>query len=235
MKRRRLPEDEEHPDRWVVSYADFVTLLFAFFTTMYAVSHVDSGKIELFTGSMRTALKVGGAAAAAPVIDGISPVAPDVVGIERDFRQVVESGRFGRYVDVRRDRRGVVLSVSDQFLFASGQARIRQDALPGLASLAAALKRVPYGLAIEGHTDNMPLPGGEGPFRDNWELSTARAVNVLRYFVEARGLDPARCSASGYAEFRPLAPNETPEGRAKNRRVDIIVRAGRSAEKGKGE
>lgn len=235
MKRRRLSEDEEHPDRWVVSYADFVTLLFAFFTTMYAVSHVDSGKVEMFAGSMRTALKVGGAVAAAPVIDGITPVAPDVVGLERDFRQVVESGRFGRYVDVRRDRRGVVLSIGGQFLFDPGQARIRQDALSVLASLAAALKRAPYGLAIEGHTDNMPLAGGEGAFRDNWELSTARAVNVLRYFVEGQGLDPARCSASGYAEFRPVAPNETPEGRAKNRRVDIIVRAGRSAEKGKGE
>ncbi len=234
MKRRRLPEDAEQPDRWVVSYADFVTLLFAFFTAMYAVSHVDSGKVELFTGSLKTALKVGGAAAAAPVIDGIAPVSPDVIGTEKDFRRVVESGRFGRYVDVRRDRRGVVLSIDGQFLFASGQARIRQDALPVLAALASELKRVTFGLSIEGHTDNMPLAARGTSFRDNWDLSAARAATVLRYFVEAQGIDPARCSASGYAEFRPLAPNETPEGRARNRRVDIIVRAGRPAAREEG-
>ncbi|MDQ2678151.1 MAG: flagellar motor protein MotB [Actinomycetota bacterium] len=129
---------------------------------------------------------------------------------------------FGDAVTFRREDRGLVVSiVSDDVLFAAGAADLRQDGSAALDALAAALVALPNRISIEGHTDDVPISSGRFP--SNWELSTSRASVVLRYLVDRHGMDPARLVAGGYAEQRPLETNATPEGRARNRRVDIAV------------
>lgn len=219
MRRRRSTDEHENDDRWLVSYADFITLLFAFFTAMYAISHVDMGKLELFTGSMRTAF--GSApGAASPVIEGVALPGGNLVSIEQEFRRIVTASAGG--MSVRRDERGIALSLGEGVLFDSGRAEIRQEAAGVLGSIASVLKKMSNDVIIEGHTDNIPLSLGSR-YSSNWELSTARATSVLSYLIIHSGLSPERLSAGGYGEFRPVSSNETPDGRSRNRRVDIVV------------
>jgi chemotaxis protein MotB len=122
---------------------------------------------------------------------------------------------------VRRDERGVIVSLSDSVLFDSGQADVKQSAMPALAAVTSVIRKIPNSIIIEGHTDSVPIKNSR--YSSNWELSTARALSVLSYMLKDSSLSPERFSLAGYAEFRPLAPNETPGGRDKNRRVDIVI------------
>jgi len=220
MRRRKRAEDHDSTDRWVVSYADFITLLFAFFTTMYAISHVDLGKLEKFAGSMRTAFKSAGSGSGSAIIDGIKPINYADIALEREIITAFE--RFERIdgVNITRDDRGVIISFGDSVLFDTASADIRDEAKPYLSVVASLIRRTQNPIVIEGHTDNVPIKNGRYP--SNWELSTARATSVLVYFLKEHGIDPERFSASGYGQYRPVATNTTPEGRAKNRRVDIV-------------
>lgn len=220
MRKRR--EEEENTDRWVVSYADFITLLFAFFTTMYALSHVDMGKLEMFAGSMRTAFKANGAERLA-TIEGIRPVDYGILEIEKELNTVI--GKFDKIEGITTviDDRGLRLILSESLLFDSGSAVLKDKAKVILNQVAPVIKRVRNPISVEGHTDNVPIKNSRYP--SNWELSVARAISVLIYLVEDQRIDPSRLSASGYGEWRPIAPNVTPEGRAKNRRVEIIFEA----------
>jgi chemotaxis protein MotB len=135
---------------------------------------------------------------------------------------MVLAGEISRgAVRLRHDERGVVIQLTDKTLFDSGSAVIREDAKPILSRVATLLKSIPNQIRIEGHTDNRPIRTARYP--SNWELSVARATNVLRYLEEVHGISPGRLSASGYGEWRPLRPNTTEGNRALNRRVDIIV------------
>lgn len=228
MRRRRGTgaEEQEKDDRWVVSYADFITLLFAFFTTMYAISTVDAGKLEMFSGSMRSAFRAAADAAPASVIEGIPPVPPEDLTVEREARERFEKSGIMEGVTVLRDARGVTLRFEDAVLFESGRADIRKEAVPLLAAAAAVIRQTRNPIVIQGHTDTMPLRGSR--YGSNWELSTARAASVLLYFLGEPALRPERFSAAGYGEFRPVASNGTPGGRSKNRRVEILLVSERS-------
>lgn len=222
--KKRKEEQHENVERWMVSYADFVTLLFCFFTAMYAISNVDTNKLGKFVKSMRTAFnnqEPGGNVIA--VIEGVHPLIPADTEVENAVKDVlgmlIQDSKGG--IEVRRDERGVVISVADKFLFESGEARLLESARPVVDAAADAVKRFPNTIRIEGHTDNIPISNKE--FRSNWELSSTRAINVAKYFVKAHGIRPERISAVGYAEFKPFTSNNTPEGRAKNRRVDIVI------------
>jgi chemotaxis protein MotB len=204
----------------LVSYADFITLLFAFFTTMYAISHVDVGKLEKFEGSMRSAFKATGDIPHSPVIGGIRPLSPSDLEIEREIKLSLKKFATIPEVTVSRGERGVIVSLGDALLFESGSASIREEAIAVLSSIASVIKTINNEVVIEGYTDNFPIKNSRYP--SNWELSTARAVSVLMYFLDRHHMNPSRFSASGYGEYRSIASNTTPEGRAKNRRVDII-------------
>ena len=224
MIKRKKEEQHENVERWMVSYADFVTLLFCFFTAMYAISNVDTNKLGKFVKSMRTAFHSQEPAGnVITVIEGIHPVVTAGADIESDVRDVlgmmISDSKGG--IDVRRDHRGVVISVMDKFLFESGSAQLRERARPVVDAAAEALKHFPNMVRIEGHTDNIPISNDE--FLSNWELSSARAINVAKYFVRSHGIRPERISATGYAEYRPLTSNNTVEGRSRNRRVDIVI------------
>jgi chemotaxis protein MotB len=226
------PESHDNVERWMVSYADFVTLLFCFFTAMYAISNIDSNKLGKFVDSMRLAFNASGERGnAISVIEGVQVILPDDVELEENVRSSLNSidEESLKAISVSRDDRGVTISVSDKLFFESASAKLKNNATDTLDTIADVLKTMPNMIRIEGHTDNIPMHSARFP--SNWELSASRAINVARYFIEKHGLDPMRLSTIGYAEFRPVASNDTPGGRARNRRVDIVILNEREAKK----
>jgi chemotaxis protein MotB len=207
--------EHERPshERWMIAYADFITLLFAFFAALYALSlfEADKAKVEILSGSLRQAFKI---------IDD-----PIVVYEDRTralIEDIKENIKDIPGVSVRGEMRGVVVTFPDAVLFPSGSAEIKRDATEMLNNLAGTLNAVPGRITIEGHTDNVPLSPG-ARYASNWELSTARAASILHFLV-LDGLDPNRFSIAGYAEYRPVANNATEDGRARNRRVELVIR-----------
>ena len=226
MRKKRRHDDHENTDRWLVSYADFITLLFAFFTTMYAISHVDLGKLERFTGSMKVAFRAAGTyPAQTTVIEGIKPINYEDVGLEQDVRGLLRKFDIIESFVVTRDDRGVVLSFSDELLFDAGSAELKKEARPLLGVVASIVQKSRRQVIIEGHTDNMPI--GKSRYSSNLELATARAANVFAALLEEHAAGADRMSTAGYGEYRPATSNATPEGRARNRRVDIVFVSGR--------
>jgi chemotaxis protein MotB len=224
--RKKIHQEEEHEnhERWMVSYADFVTLLFCFFTAMYAISNVDTNKLGKFVDSMRSAFNVeNGRGNAVSVIDGIQIFVPADIEVESNVKDILGTivtesrGTIG----VKRDSRGVVISVADRHFFAVGSAHVKDEAIALLDKIAEALLKYNNMIHIEGHTDNVPISTSQYP--SNWELSAARSINVAKYLIQEHAVPPGRISTLGYAEFRPLASNDTPAGRAQNRRVEIIL------------
>lgn len=213
MAIRRRRKDDHHPenlDRWLISYADFMTLMFTFFVALYALSSMDIVKLEKFSLSLRQVFKV---------IDD-----PIMLHHTRSEKSVAEELKAvlknEENIAVNNEPRGIVITFSDSALFTSGSADVKSQADDVLGRIAEKLKTMPGRVFIEGHTDNVPISGGR--FSSNWELSAARASSVLHAFV-GKGLDPYRFTISGYGEYRPVATNETTEGRGKNRRVELVL------------
>ena len=208
----------------MVSYADFVTLLFCFFTAMYAISNIDTNKLGKFVDSMRSAFNVEGARGnAISVIEGVQIFIPADVDVESNVKDILGTlvTDSKGAIDIKRDERGVVISVADKYFFESGSAGLKENSREVLDKIAATLLKNPNVIRIEGHTDNIPIQNETFP--SNWELSASRAINVVKYFIDNHNIKPERISAIGYAENKPLASNDTPDGRAKNRRVDIVL------------
>jgi len=210
-----------------VSYADFITLLFAFFTTMYAISTVDAQKMSKMVASMQLALKGDtGPAMAVPLSVGLpQPVMPPRLDSLVDLRQQLAARlqhqiRQGN-VEIGVDSRGLVVSIREAGSFASGSAELSDGARALLTDIAAPLLELSQPIRIEGHTDDTPIRTSR--FRSNWELSTARATQVISYLQNELGLPAARLSAAGYGEFHPRVPNASPAARAENRRVDLVI------------
>ncbi len=216
-RRRRSRLEAEKTDRWVVSYADFITLLFAFFATLYALSAVDTEKLRTFAASLKDALNQEVLEATALQEQRVVPI-PEVMGeVEAEIRGILK-GRND--VEVRKDERGVIVTLGESFLFRPGKAELRESSLKALGELAIFLKGLGNRIMIEGHTDSIPHRRGE---RSNWMLSVQRAYAVLQVFVERFGIPPERIILAGYGPYKPVRENSTPEGRAKNRRVDIVI------------
>jgi chemotaxis protein MotB len=226
-------------DRWMVSYADFITLLFAFFVVMYAFAKADQKKQAQVSAAINSAFSSLGAfpdatsksakdAAAwqtAIVMDEnvLSParVKDDLEHVRRDLEQKLSSQIAMHSVAIQMGRDGLVISLREAGFFSSGSATPKPESLPALRQIAASLSHTPYDLRIEGHTDNIPIHTAE--FDSNWELSSARATRIARFFINLKDISPERISAAGYAEFHPIAGNDTADGRAENRRVDLVV------------
>jgi chemotaxis protein MotB len=224
-------------ERWLVSYADFITLLFAFFTTMYAISTVDARKLGSMVASMQSAFASQGAAPRGSggmpqrlllpsppqrgqAHGGAEQAGLGVKDVETRLRGTLASQVASGLVDLQVDPRGLVVSIREAGNFQSGRADLSPEARTVLAELAGALLEVGNSARVEGHTDDVPIHNER--FASNWELSTARATAVVAYLLE-RGVPPERLSAAGYGEFHPRGPNDTDGHRALNRRVDVIV------------
>ena len=227
MKRRRRVAEHANTERWLISYADFITLLFAFFVTMYAISTVDQRKLQkavaafqvAFADSRQTAADLAtqptaAATASASAGDGVLSLVEARLMARLD--QIGESR-----VEVARDQRGLVVSVREAGNFPIGSAELNPEAVRLFHEIGASLMGIPNHVRVEGHTDDVPIHTTR--YASNWELSTGRATAVVAYFVQGVGISPDRLSAAGYAEFHPREANDSPEHRAENRRVDVVV------------
>jgi chemotaxis protein MotB len=243
--RRRVFRARISHDRWLVSYADFITLLFGFFVVLYAFSKSDQKKQQQITASVDEAFRSlgvfpgasrnpgqapesGSEQAVMPmnIIMGEDVLAParvkeDLEGLRREMQQTLSSEVATHTVSIQMGRDGLVISLREAGFFPSGSATPKQESIPTLRRLGASLGRTRYDLRIEGHTDNVPIHTPE--FDSNWELSSARATRIARIFLNMKAMPADHLSAAGYAEFHPVAPNGTPDGRAQNRRVDLVV------------
>jgi chemotaxis protein MotB len=243
---KHKPAEHAHLDRWLVSYADFITLLFAFFVVLYASSRSDQQKQTEIARSIQTAFQALGLFPssvpaeqhAGSLADSRDPVAPvNVVlgddlsaspAVQQDLARLharltgLLSNQIAEHVvALRLGRDGLVISLREAGFYDSGSAVPHPQSRATLDRIAESLAATPYDLRIEGHTDNVPIHTAQ--FASNWELSTARATQLAESLIVDHGIAPARLSAAGYAQYHPVASNDTPDGRSQNRRVDIIV------------
>lgn len=246
MSRRRVRENEhESHERWLVSYADFITLLFGFFVVMYAISQVNEGKYRVLSDTLSSAFRnVPGNAQGALV--AVNPNAPMPVAIPlrrnspanvktdetrrqskeklrnmaKDINEVLAPLVREGQVRITEGALGITIDINANVLFAPGDARLDPAAVQALVAVGRILAPTDFPITVEGHTDNTPINTPQFP--SNWELAGVRASSVVRLFVET-GVDPRRLTSTGYADQRPIADNATAEGKSRNRRVAITI------------
>jgi chemotaxis protein MotB len=241
MAHRKRLQDHENHDRWLVSYADFITLLFAFFVVMYALSTVNEGKYRILSESMSSAFRNVETNTSSPL--AITPITPVPVvqkttaatkaqetakvrqrdkmrNVAKDILQVMAPLIAEGKVRVLETSRGVTIEINDSVLFSPGQAQLQPALSKAIRAIAEVLAPTDFPITIEGHTDNVPINTPQFP--SNWELSAVRATTVLRLFADS-SVAPDRLTAIGYADTRPVEPNLLAEGRARNRRVTILI------------
>lgn len=247
-RRRKRSAQGDQRDRWMITYADLITLLLIFFVVMYAMSSPNTEKYKLVSDSLQSTfqsgdsiLEVGSGLTGTqdterhknPPADSMGENEPlserelafrkqeeELTEFMNIIEQYVKDNELENDIFISDEPQGIAITLSDRFLFDPGQADLKQGAAPVLGKLASLFRDLNMTVSIEGHTDNVPA----GPYyKDNWELSGARAMSVLRYFIEVSKLSPDIFQYAGYADTRPAADNNTPEGRQKNRRVEITV------------
>lgn len=216
--------------RWLLTYADLITLMMAFFVIMYAMSKADVAKFNALKSSLSAAFRTDGSASSLIYTQqGTQPV-EQALSLEgsrdmEDFQDIIHKVQANikdqKQVQFIVDERGLTVRLLDNVLFDLGRADLRPDALSMMDAVGIALKNTTRYVRIEGHADNLPINTVEFP--SNWELSAARSIAVTRYLIGKHGADPRRLASLGYGEFRPLYPNTSEENRAKNRRVDIVI------------
>lgn len=241
MARKRYEEEPESHERWLVSYADFITLLFAFFVVMYAVSSVNDGKVKAASNALTTAFGRL-PAATPPVHDRLAPELPllprqsiyrsrlndnairrekeQLTTIARDLLTALAPLVSQGKVRVTQGARGITVEINASVLFAPGDAKLSAQSVEALAAVAQVLKDDLHAIQVEGHTDNVPIRNALYP--SNWELSSVRASSVVRLFID-NGVAPLRLTAIGHGANRPVESNDTPEGRLRNRRVQLMI------------
>lgn len=215
------------PERWIVSYADFVTLLFAFFVVLYAAAQTSHAKAKEVSDSVRRALDSSPARNSVPQAKTASLREPDALATSFDYlkRQLHEEIASGK-IQVTREPRGIVIGLRERAFFPSGGDGIYPSAFDSMAKVASIIRSVPNSVRLEGHTDSVPIHNDR--FRSNWSLSAARSIAVLSLFETRYGIPSRRFAIAGYADNLPVAGNDSEEGRAQNRRVDIVILSGRS-------
>jgi len=228
--RRRRKRDEPHVshERWLVSYADFITLLFAFFTMLYAMSTVDAQKFRQVVQSMNIAFDKGqalpaGLNAIMPADKGIGEggIEDGMAALQKAVTERLREAIAADLVEVERDARGLVISIREAGSFTTGSADLSAAAREVLNRVGGIVATTSNAVRIEGHTDDVPI--NTARYQSNWELSTSRATNVISYLASRDSVNSSRLSAAGYAEFHPRAPNDSSTNRARNRRVDIVI------------
>lgn len=258
MSRRKRHEAHANHERWLVSYADFITLLFAFFVVLYSSSQVDQRKVGKLAMAIQVAFQELGifpAGTSKAPLDTTTPmpfnsvqlvenaertaalgrIAPpmkgalgtsgdgDMGGLRQELEKALAPEIKRHEVALRIEPHGLVISLREVGFFDSGSARLRVDSQEAFSRIAKVLLERPYRIRIEGHTDNVPIHTAQ--FASNWELSTARATELVKTLIVNYDFVPERLSAAGFAEFHPVAVNNSEEGRKLNRRVDVVILA----------
>jgi chemotaxis protein MotB len=255
-RKKKHPEHVNH-ERWLISYADFITLLFAFFVVLYSSSQVDKRKVGKLAMAIQVAFQQMGAFPTsntklplsdseampfqdAQLIENVSrsqdlqrfvqpqdgtasgSVVPGQIrGIQQAIEKALAPEILRHVVEIKQQREGLVISLREMGFFESGSATMQRSSVDAVDRLVGVLRDRTEMLRIEGHTDNVPIHTAQ--FHSNWELSTARAMELLRIFIMDYKLAPERLTVSGYGEYHPVDTNTTAEGRGHNRRVDIVI------------
>lgn len=238
-RRRRAHLHQEHVnhERWLVSYADFVTLLFALFVVLFASSHHDKKTIETVSNAVRNGFKDMGSFSSSNGTPALSPsdmattakvsvakngaAGIDTVELQRKLHQALGKEIARQEIQMRSTPEGFVISLHELGFFSSGQATLQPGAGEKIKRIAEVLVQYGLDMRVEGHSDNVPIHNST--FASNWELSTARAMAVAMMLMKESQVDPQLLSVAGYGEYHPAASNDTDEGRRANRRVDIVV------------
>jgi chemotaxis protein MotB len=217
----------------MTTYSDLVTLLLCFFVLLFSFSVIDAKKFEAIIRSFQGSLSVLDSGKTIDEDQYISQAlqsnrllreqqeAESMEWLYRQLDEYIQQNNLEGTVVLGVEERGLLIRFKDQVLFDSGKAVIRKDGEPIVQSIGEILKQNDRAIRVEGHTDNVPMHSLLYP--SNWELSTARAVNVVKFFIEKVGIAPTRLSAAGYSEYHPIADNDTAENRQKNRRVDVVI------------
>ncbi len=250
MSRRRIKQGHPSQERWLVSYADFITLMFAFFVVMFASSQADKSKVKRVSESVDKALEdgpgsrisaavfemFGGKAAVKPIaamneqgarkVEAPKPLEaasltgellPSLAYLREQLAKEIESGKMR----ISLEPRGLVVSLQQATFFPSGEDTIDPETYASLGKVAAAMLKLPNAVRLEGHTDAIPIHTAR--FRSNWELSASRAISVLELLTSRFNIPRERVAIAGYADMAPVAGNDSESGRARNRRVDIVI------------
>lgn len=232
---RKKPEKKGISQEWLTTYSDTVTLLLTFFVLLYSYSLVDISKFKAAANSISAALNNGKSvmfhlddsskSGDAPIVgsdtSGSKQAVTETKDVYNTVSDFVDENSLGSYVTIKQGDRGVYIQFNDEILFDTGKDEIKPEGIPSLNKISELIRKLPNNIVIEGYTDNVPISGSK--FSSNWELSSARALSVLKYITEGRGLDPKRFSIAGYGEYSPIASNDTPAGRQQNRRVNILI------------
>ena len=250
MARKKKPAEHENHERWLVSYADFITLLFAFFVVMFASSQTDKAKAKQVSESVQQAFANGASLGITPAVakilggtvddkgqgnammkgpggaqrankdsppDQVVELMPSLQRLSVELAQEVKAGKL----QVNLEPRGLVISLRQAVFFPSGTDATDPKTYPIVEKLAKVLNEIPNPIRLEGHADAVPIHNER--FRSNWDLSAARSIAMLDLFTSRFGVKRERLAITAYAETNPVDSNETPEGRAKNRRVDVVI------------
>jgi chemotaxis protein MotB len=241
MARRRTPEEHPNHERWLVSYADFITLMFAFFVVLYAASNADRQKAMQVSESVARALQDSRVAATVMQMLGAGPavgrgpaktaakagaetnpvqfaeLTPELKTLTAELKEEIASGK----IQISLEARGLVISLKEAAFFPSGDDTVASDGYPVIERVVTTIQKVPNPVRLEGHTDSQPIRTTR--FRDNWDLSAARSIAMLQLLASRFGVPVSRMAAVAYAETLPIDTNETVAGRARNRRVDIAI------------
>lgn len=248
---KKKPPQHENHERWLVSYADFITLLFAFFVVMFASSQTDKAKAKQMSEAVQEAFENGKTVGAQPLVarilggtvddtgqgnammkgpggakkspkeappDEILELLPSMKRLTKELQAEIAEGKLEMHMEAR----GLVISLREATLFAPGSDVVTPSSFPMITKLVGVVKNLPNSLSLEGHTDSTPIHTTR--FNSNWELSAARSIALLKVLSERYDIKETRMSITGYGEMMPAQPNETPEGRARNRRVDIVIK-----------
>lgn len=249
MNRRKRHAAHENHERWLISYADFITLLFAFFVVMFASSQADKSKAKQMSEAVKSAFEdghfsssvasilggtvddkgrgnaqmrgPGGAVKSSPpqadIKDKLVELLPSLQRLNADLRKEIAEGK----IQVNLEPRGLVISLKQAAFFPSGEDSLPSDTYPSIQKVATVIRKLPNPVRLEGHTDAIPIHNSR--FRSNWELSAARSIALLELLDGRFEVPRLQMAISGYADSKPVDSNETEEGRARNRRVDILI------------
>lgn len=247
MARKKPHPEHENHERWMVSYADFITLMFAFFVVMFATSQTDKARAQQVSDSVKQALDKGGVAAAVHEILGgtvdekgkgnaqmkgpggsqkakvaperavLAELLPSLQYLNKELQAEIHDGK----IEMHLDPRGLVLSLRQATFFPSGEDAIDPKTYPIVEKIAQTIRELPNQVRLEGHTDSIPIHTAR--FHSNWELSAARSIGMMELLSDRFEIPRQRMAIAGYADIAPLDSNDTQEGRAHNRRVDIVI------------
>lgn len=228
MPRRKKKGDDVNTNGWMDTYADTITLLLTFFILLYSISAVDSEKLKQLNQALQSSLKGNTEVSEVKDIKDLEVKTKDPKSgnteyedLAKKLNSTIEKNGLTEVIKLRKEDRGIVLQLDETILFEPGKADLKENNKEVLETITTIINEHDNDVLIEGHTDNVPMNNKE--FASNWELSAARALSAVTYFVHDKQIDPMRFSVKGYGEYKPLVPNDTPENRAINRRIDILM------------